>query len=150
MKKHRVLGIDPGVKCGIAILNSDGTVDSVDTWNGLQPYEILKNYNLAGVRLAVIENAFMGPNSKNALGLARKIGRWQEALESRGIQCVTPYASEWQSALLPITNKTPGKDRKDLAISLCRNMFDLCLDEHSADALLLAHYGLTEVGRCGE
>lgn len=150
MRKHKVIGIDPGNKCGIAILDSDGQIVCVDTWTGKSPFEILPDYDLRGVRLAVIENVFIGRNSHSALSIARKVGRWQEALEQRGIQCVFPTASEWQAALLPITGRTPSADRKALAISLCRNMFDLELDEHSADAALLAHWGMTEAGRSGE
>lgn len=148
--KKRIIGIDPGVKCGVAILTQDGQLECVDTWNSMNPFEILVNYDLRGVVYAVIENAYLGVNSRSALSVARKIGRWQEAMESRGIRCLMPTASEWQAALLPISSHTKGPDRKALAISLCRNMFDLCLDEHSADAALLAHWGWTEAPRSGE
>jgi Holliday junction resolvasome RuvABC endonuclease subunit len=146
MKKYSVIGIDPGIKCGFAIVK-DGALVACDTWTGMNPTEILSKYNIKNVRLAVVEDAFIGKNSHSALSIAKKIGRWQEALSIAGIQCVLVTASEWQSALLNITGRTPSADRKMLAISLARNMFDLGLDEHSADAALLAHYGATELWR---
>jgi Holliday junction resolvasome RuvABC endonuclease subunit len=146
MKKYSVIGIDPGIKCGFAIVK-DGKLVACDTWSGLCPSEILRKYNIKNVALAVVEDAFIGKNSHSALSLAKKIGRWQEAFCLAGIQCVLVKASEWQSALLDINARTPGADRKALAISLARNMFDLGLDEHSADAALLAHYGATELWR---
>jgi hypothetical protein len=115
----------------------------------MNPFEILPNYDISGVRLAVIENAFIGINSRSALSVARKVGRWQEALESRGVRCLLPTASEWQSATLNISSRTPGAERKRLAIDLCRNLYGLRLDEHSADAVLLARWGTVEAQRRG-
>jgi Holliday junction resolvasome RuvABC endonuclease subunit len=144
----RIMGIDPGAKTGIAIIDDRGNLLESDTWGAMRPFEVLGRYNLYGVHIAILESAYIGANARSALSVARQVGRWQEALESRGIQVILVPASEWQCALLPITPRAKRDERKAASMALAGQLFGGALDEHASDAALLAHYGATEIGRC--
>jgi Holliday junction resolvasome RuvABC endonuclease subunit len=135
------LGIDPGKHTGIAAVSSDGELVLTRTVEPLWPTtEILRlisqvRYHIA---CAAIETQYVSVNPRATITLAQTTGRWIEACESSYVTTMLVEPSRWQSDMLSLEGRVKSKGRKHAAIDMCRELWHIDLDEHSADAALIA------------
>jgi Holliday junction resolvasome RuvABC endonuclease subunit len=93
-----------------------------------------------GAHLAVVEEPFVHPrNPATGLVLARLLGRWLQAFETKGVPTATIPASMWQTKVLPgVTWRTRSADRKMAAVTFARATFGVDVSEDVADAIAMA------------
>jgi Holliday junction resolvasome RuvABC endonuclease subunit len=143
-----VLGIDSAELTGFALVEQ--TPDrgerlvrhGVMTIRSAEEVEAAVISLTAGTTLDVVavEEPFVHPrNPATGLALARLLGRWLQAFESRDLTTVTVPAAMWQTNVLPgVTNRTRSADRKEAARTFARDRFNVEVTEDEADAIAMA------------
>lgn len=91
--------------------------------------------------VVAVEDCFIRPNDHTGIMLAKLVGRWEQALQSRGIRTILVLASRWQPAVLPITHRAKRAERKAAAQAFVLERFGLSVGEDAADAICLAVWG---------
>lgn len=136
------LGIDPGKITGLAVVDSDRNLLFAHSiqFPFFPTFEVGRTKHLAGAPIvaACIESQYVGSNIGTTIVLAQMAGRWIEACESQYISTSVISPSEWQGELLDLSHRAKSTERKQAAIDMCSNLWHTTLDEHSADAALIA------------
>lgn len=143
--KKCYLAVDPGATAGIAVVDDDRTLRVSLSVTGQCPTDVIRYVRQrAGLPIvsAAIESQYVSVNMATTLTLAVCAGRWVEACESNGIPVDMINPSEWQADMLNLANKASRKERKHAAIDMCRRLWHVDLDEHAADAALMALHHL--------
>lgn len=153
-----VLGVDPGVNGGLALLDAAGSVCGVlklacSDWellNWLRSWRVtLIETNVAA--FAMLEKTYAGPrmSKMTARTFGEQVGRIKFALFATGWNTVEVMPAIWQRALRCQTggDKNVTKRRALGMFSRRRKCKGLAVTHAIADALLLAEFGRTKIGR---
>lgn len=100
---------------------------------------------LMGVEAAYIEAPYVDKDPRVAILLGRIAGRFEQALERRGIACELVLGNQWQQGLLRglITTRSKRDERKAACAQWVRASFPgiRFRTQDAADALALASWG---------
>ena len=139
-----ILGIDPGKKGALALLDTDGntveTHDMPDTTRGL--HDLIAGLPL--IRVAVVEKPFAGPMMSKAsfgkfcLGYGILIG----ALAWRDIPFHEVRPTDWKTSLNVSTDKNRARERASQFFPTNADQWTRVKDDGRAEAALIAWYGL--------
>ena len=138
-----ILGIDPGIKGALALLDkaalSVQVYDMPDTIAGLQSLLI----SLPPVKLCCIEKPFypkiIGMN--NAAKIAEAFGTVKASLQWCGIPTFETRPAEWKAALNLSANKSASREKASQFFPDCADQWARVKDDGRAEAALLAWYG---------
>jgi hypothetical protein len=159
---HTVLGVDPGIRGGLAVLYPDGlTIEpmprTADGDMDLGALSRILGYYAPEITRAYVEMATMraGNAMQSTFKVARNFGRIEAVLHLLNIRFEIVHSTTW-SAAYPhgVTEKDPAKRSKlikrrraDIAaqlypgISLTQNEKSTVPHDGMVDALLIADYG---------
>jgi crossover junction endodeoxyribonuclease RuvC len=155
-----IIGIDPGIVGGVAILDSDHVIDSFDMpvmasgvrtkrkVNAASLAEKLKAFH-PNIKLALIERVSAMPKQgvSSSFSFGEAYGAAQGVIQGLGIPLMFVTPREWKKYFGLI------KKDKDFSRTVAQEHFpdvDLSLkkDVHRAEALLIAKYGLERMADC--
>lgn len=146
-KGMTVLGLDSAERTGYAVVARDAGRSERLVRHGAMPARNAGDVDAAiamlvdaSPDLVAVEEPFVHPrNPSTGLALARLLGRWLQAFESRGFATVTIPASMWQVAILPgVTQRTRSVERKAASVAFARERFGVDVTDDEADAIALA------------
>lgn len=156
----RFLGIDPGAKGGIAVLNAGGVAEAWRYPGDIpEAAELVRSIHLAApIKLACIEKVGAMPRpaaggkvsmgAQSSFKFGANYGAWQGILSALGIPYVMVTPAKWQKALLDSgTGETKAR-----SLNMARRLFpDVDMrfqaDDGKADALHLARWAMREAER---
>lgn len=147
------IGIDPGQHSAWAIVDERfALIDAGEVRYDLKRHElattvVLRLSSLYTLKMACLEDQYVGENKHSALSLARNAGRWMEACDHAGVPLVLVSASEWQSAELGLRSRASREERKGAAAARCRGLWRVQASEHVCDAALMARWLAVEDSR---
>lgn len=134
-----VLGIDPGISGGLAILSFDKKCYKTAAFKDLTPIDIvstLKHQEIKHVYLEAV-NAMPKQGVVSMFKFGMNYGWWQGVLNAIGIPIDRVYPLKWQTAL---GCRTGGN--KNISKARAQELFPTLKVTHAiADALLIAEYG---------
>lgn len=146
-----ILGIDPGVRGGLAVLRADGSVahvaafdpDGTESDVAVAMKVAVDNLGIAGGGQCFMEKVgyIAGDGGQGAFTFGRIVGLIRGCLLTRGIYPHDVYPTMWQTALGCLTggNKNISKRR-------AKELFPEQKMTHAiADALLISEYGRRRV-----
>lgn len=147
----RFLGIDPGAKGGIAVLDI-GCASEAWRYPGDIPEaaELVRSIHLAApIKLACIEKVGAMPKQgvSSTFKFGANYGGWQGILSALGIPYIMVTPTKWQKALLDSgTGETKAR-----SLNMARRLFPNVdmrhkADDGKADALHLARWAMREDG----
>jgi Holliday junction resolvasome RuvABC endonuclease subunit len=147
---EHILGIDPGGKTGLAIVDISSSpalvgacaVPMVNSKGAHLPVapafdELVGNMDKSTIHV-VIEDQYVGANQATAVTLSQRAGRWLEVCIERGITVEMLAAQVWQSKELPGARKRD--ERKRMARARVFGLWKQKLSSDAADAALIARY----------
>lgn len=147
------IGVDPGTRGAVAVIDGDGGHDFLD-WPG-DPSPVvdkIRSWLLTyHIRLAALEQVHSMPRQgvSSTFKFGTNYGIWQGILSALSVPYVTVTPRNWQKGLvLPSAGPTP----KQRSLAVARSLFpnaDLSRqkDHGRADALLIAWWAKRETGR---
>jgi len=157
-----ILGIDPGVKSGWAVVTYErqprllgyGTHVLPDAAEDVTPVRmetgrierarVLASVEGGRVIGAFIEDQYVGVNFRSSLKTPRRAGRWELACQLAGIHPQWIMPATWQEATLHRfmqRGRAKRTERKRAAQQYCEAIFGVHLTQDEADAAVLAAYG---------
>ena len=142
-----ILGIDPGTKGGLAVLNSAGQPLLIGKFDGLSIHEtvnLVKDaaaLSWSGVCYLEKVGYIKGDGGKGSFTFGKVYGVLYATALSAGLEVKDVYPLAWQSFMQCATggNKNVSKQR---AVSLWPHV---AVTHHIADALLIAEYGRRQI-----
>ena len=142
------IGIDPGSRGGVAVLNDDDGIAALYSFFKLTPHEIWKIFKTysVGPAHAVIEkvNGFPGMSVVSVSTFMENYGILQGLMTALGIPFdrVPPLTWKREMGLTRKSGKTNRKERKQLSMNLAKKFFPYRegITDDTAEALLLAVY----------
>ena len=146
----RVIGIDPGEKGGIAVIDDKGlrTYNMPESFPEI--YDLLKELKCDGV-MALLENVghgIPGQSSSATAKFARHCGHLEMALYALGIRTETFTPQKWQKYYSNQLGKSTGLSKgewKNKLKGLAKQLYpETKVTLNTADAILLANYGWRE------
>jgi len=150
-----VMGVDPGVNGGLAVLRLDGVVVHVRAFNDRmtreelslavrQGCEIVKSYDS---REAYLEKVgyIAGDGGQGAFTFGRVYGGLEQALLAHGMAVRDVMPMAWQTRLECLTG-----GNKNVSKRVAQRFFpDMKITHAVADALLIAEYGRRRIAPSG-
>jgi hypothetical protein len=153
-----ILGIDPGIGGGIAVLEEDGTLRSAQPMPVIGSGRSRDQYDTTALRedlvgaVHVFFERLQPMPGRFGASANFGLGRACALIEGICVGAQVPYTmvhpNTWQKVML---EGTPGEDTKQRAIMVAKRLFPgVCLrrterakkdDDGIADALLIAEYG---------
>ncbi len=139
--RSHCIGIDPGVRGGIAIITANGSVE-LHKMPGtpLDLYELLVAYPTA---IAILERVHSMPKQgvSSTFKFGVNYGWCQMALAASGIRWEEVTPQKWQKEFSLILPKLTKTEKKNAHKSRAQQLFPRIKITHAiADALLLAEY----------
>lgn len=134
-----ILGIDPGISGGAAILSEDNTFVQVIAFAKLTPVEISDWLIGRKPSTAYLEgvNAMPGQGVTSSFKFGMNYGMWQGLLAANKIPFQRVYPLKWQTFM---SCRTAGN--KNVSKARAQELFPQLKITHAiADALLIAEYG---------
>jgi len=147
--RRRVIGIDPGLSGGIAVLEPDGSVVEAVKMPGtmMDIYNFLKGYSGSGYvcYMEQVGHGMPGQSSKATATFARHCGHLDMALLALGIATNTVTPNKWEKSYQLGRSKEYSKTEwKNRLKAKAQQMFPSIgkkITLSTCDALLLAEYG---------
>ena len=141
-----VIGIDPGLNGGIAVLGMSGVLVDVVKMPSTpyDIYEYLKGYGVGAVcYMELVGQGMPNQSSKATATFARHCGHLDMALLSLGIPTRTVTPSKWEKSYGLGSSKGVGKTEwKNRLKSRAQQLFPwVGVTLATSDALLIAEYG---------
>jgi crossover junction endodeoxyribonuclease RuvC len=134
-----LLGIDPGVSGGFAVLSEDLSTANVVAFSHVTPSDIITLLEPAGIHKAHLESvgAFPGQGVSSTFKFGMNYGWWQGVLVALGTPFDRVAPQKWQTAMRCLT-----KGDKNVSKARAQELFPALKITHAtADALLIAEYG---------
>lgn len=154
-RKRVIIGIDPGVTGGIAIINGDSvTTHKLADLTEQETWRLLAEHEPATVYLETV-HAGQKMASSAAFTFGQVYGRLRMAAIASGLRLMEVRPQAWQSALkLPAIGGGHGKNdiaKKKRNRAAAQQLFpELRITNANADALLIAEYGRRQTTPAGE
>lgn len=150
---HVVIGIDPGEVSAISILTTElqpkllmcGTCTLKQLLD--RPTALAMIASNMTVDLVAIEDQYVSINKRSAIVLSRSAGCWQLAAAIGALPTAFINPTSWQQKELggSISRLSLSEQRKITSIAKCKALWKKEMNEHEADASLIARYVAVEL-----